>query len=1074
MVHHFAAARAFWRANSGRTAETVDRLSEKLLQRANIYLMVSFRLLIFCPLAVALTAQSPTGDKDQKKEEQGMQYRAIGPFRGGRSLTASGVPGDPATYYFGSTGGGIWKSTDGATTWKPVFDHEKASSIGSLAVAPSDPNVIYAGTGEGCIRGNAATGDGVYKSVDGGKTWANVGLRDSRAIGKLIIDPHNPDVVFVAALGHPYGPNAERGIFRTTDGGKTWSKVLYLDENTGGIDVAFDPHNSHILFAALWQVRRLPWTLTSGGPGSGLYRSSDGGSTWKRLDGEGLPEGPYGKIGVAVAANSDRVYALIEAHNGGLYRSDDGGGKWELINPDHRFTQRAWYYMHVVADPKDPNTVYILNVEFHRSTDGGRTFNKIKVPHGDNHGLWIDPLNSKRMIQSDDGGVTVTLDGGEHWTRQDNQPTAQFYHVITDNRFPYYVYGSQQDNSSVAIASRGSEGGTIERQDWYAVGGGEAGYIAPYLPDPDIVFAGDYQGLLTMFNRRTGQAKTMGVSAVLSDGKGAANLEHRFQWTAPLLISPHDPNVLYHGGERLFRTIDRGLHWEAISGDLTRNDKTKQQPSGGPITIDDTGTEYYDTIFAVAESPLQKGLIWAGSDDGLVHLTRDGGKTWTDVTPKEMPEWSKISQIDASPHDPGTAWVAVDRHANDDLRPYIYATSDYGKTWTLRVEGIPEGSFVRAVREDPQRKGLLFAGTETGVFVSYDAGAKWESLQLNLPTVPVHDLVIHGNDLVLATHGRSFWILDDLAPLRQASEASRAAAAWLYNPSPAVRVHAAPAPKETPTSGQNPPAGAVIYFDVKEKPTAATLEILDAGGKLVRRYSSSETEPLEEPLDPDDDKPKSQFEVKPGMNRFVWDLRYGSAPRVKDYFLFEYQEGAKGPMALPGKYQVRLTADGKVLTAPLELQLDPRVKAPAADLEKQFATLMQIHGELSRVYTAANQIIDLRAQLQDLQKRMKLAEIQALDERLGALQDLLLNLKIKANEDSLNYGLGVDGSLAALALIVDSGSDSAPTEAALNRLEKVRTEVDQYMKRWTDIQQTGLPSLQRAVEQRGVRPLMVR
>jgi len=1040
--------------------------------------MTGMRYLALHCLAAAAVLLAQTGaddkDKDKKKEEQGLQYRAIGPFRGGRSLTASGIAGDPTTYYFGATGGGIWKSTDGATTWKPVFDHEKSSSIGSLAVAPSDPNVVYAGTGEGCIRGNAATGDGVYKSVDAGKTWKNVGLRDSRAIGKLIVDPRDPDTVFVAALGHPYGPNQERGIFRTIDGGKTWAKVLFVDENTGGIDVAFDPHNSHILFAAMWQVRRQPWTLSSGGPGSGLYRSSDGGTTWKKLDGEGLPEGPYGKIGVAVAANSERVWALIEARNGGLYRSDDGGDKWELVNPDHRLTQRAWYYMHVVADPKDPNTVYVLNVDFHRSIDGGRTFNKIKVPHGDNHGLWIDPLNTRRMIQTDDGGATVTVDGGAHWTRQDNQPTAQFYHVVADNRFPYYVYGSQQDNSSVAIATRGSQGGAIEREDWYPVGGGEAGYIAPYLPDPDIVFAGDYQGLLTMFDKRTGQAKTIGASAVLSDGKGAAGLEHRFQWTAPLLISPHDPNVLYHGGERLFRTTDRGLHWEAISGDLTRNDKSKQQASGGPITIDDTGTEYYDTIFAVAESPLMKGLIWAGSDDGLVHVTRDGGQNWADVTPKEMPEWSKISQIDASPHDPATAWLAVDRHANDDVRPYIYATADYGKTWKLLVQGIPEGSFVRAVREDPKRKGLLFAGTETGVFVSYNAGEKWESLQLNLPTTPVHDLLIHDNDLVLATHGRSFWILDDISPLRQASDASRKAALWLYDPAPAWRVHAPPVPKEAPTSGQNPPPGAVIYFDVKEKPKSASLEILDAAGKLVRRYSSTEPEPLEEPLDPDDEKPKNQLEIKPGMNRFVWDLRYESAPHVKDYYLFEYEGGSKGPIALPGKYQVKLTVDDKALTAPLELKLDPRVKASQADLEKQFATLIEIRGELTRVYTAANQIVDLRAQLQDLRKRVKLAEVQALDEKLGALQDHLLNLKIKANEDSLNYGLGVDGSLASLALIVDSESDSTPTEAALKQFEKVNAEVEEYMKRWSDIQQSDLPALQHAVEQQGVKPLMVR
>jgi photosystem II stability/assembly factor-like uncharacterized protein len=1039
--------------------------------------MIAMRgFLVTCCIVAVVPgwAQAGAEEKDKKKEEQGMQYRLIGPFRGGRSLTASGVPGDPSIYYFGSTGGGVWKSTDGATTWKPVFDHEKTSSVGALAVAPSDPNVIYAGTGEACIRGDFAQGDGVYKSIDAGKTWKNAGLRDSRAIGKLIVHPRNPDIVFVAALGHPFGPNPERGIFRTTDGGKSWAKVLYVDEHTGGIDVAFDPNNPNILFAAMWQVRREPWTLTSGGPGSGLYRSGDGGSTWKRLEGEGLPEGPYGKIGVAVAANSDRVYALIEAHQGGLYRSDDGGDKWELINPDHRFTQRAWYYMHVVADPKDANTVYILNVEFHRSTDGGRTFNKIKVPHGDNHGLWIDPLNTKRMIQTDDGGATVTVDGGAHWTKEDNQPTAQFYHVIADNRFPYYVYGAQQDNTTVAIASRSSEGGAIERQDWYPVGGGEAGYIAPYPPDPNIVYAGDYQGQLTRFDKRTGQLKVITVQPVLSDGKGAAGLEHRFQWTAPLLISPHDPNVLYHGGERLFKTTDGGMHWEAISPDLTRNDKSKQQPSGGPITIDDTGTEYYDTIFAVAESPLAKGLIWAGTDDGLVQITRDGGKTWTNVTPKEMPEWSKISQIDASPHDPGTAWVAVDRHANDDMRPYIYTTPDYGKSWRMLARGIPEGSFVRAVREDPRRKGLLFAGTETGVFVSKNAGEDWEPLQLNLPTAPVHDLVIHGNDLLVATHGRAFWILDDISPLRQASEQERKAAVWLYDPAPALRIHARGGPKEALTSGQNPPPGAIIYFEVKEKPKAASLEILDSAGKLVRKYASSELQPLEEPLDPEDDKPKPQLEVKPGLNRFVWDLRYEPAPRVKDYYLYEYEEGAKGPMALPGKYQVKLTVDGKTLTAPLELKPDPRIKVSPADLEKQFITLMDIRGELTRVYTAANQIIGLRAQLHDLQSHVKLAEAQALDEKMGALQDRLLNLRIKANEDSLNYGLGVDGSLALLAATVGGESDSAPTEAALRQLAKLKAEVDQYMKRWSDIEHTDLPAVERVAEQHEIRALTVR
>jgi photosystem II stability/assembly factor-like uncharacterized protein len=1023
-------------------------------------------------------AENKPKEEEKKKEEHGMQYRSIGPYRGGRSLTASGIPGDPTTWYFGSTGGGIWKSTDGAITWKPVFEHEKSSSIGSLAVAPSDPNTIYAGTGEACIRGNLSQGDGVYRSVDAGKTWKNVGLKDSRAIGKAIIHPTNPDIVYVAALGHPYGPNAERGVFRTTDGGKTWQKVLFVDENTGAVDVTFDPHNPHILFASTWQVRRQPWTLSSGGPGSGLYRSIDGGDTWKKLEGSGLPEGPYGKIGVAVAANSTRVYALIEAKQGGLYRSNDGGDSWELINPDNRFTQRAWYYMHIVADPRDANTVYILNVDFHRSTDGGYSFNKIKVPHGDNHGLWIDPTNPKRMIQSDDGGATVTFDGGEHWTSENNQPTAQLYHVIADTRFPYYLYGAQQDNTTVAIASRGSEG-NIGREDWYPVGGGEAGYIAPDPRDPLIVYAGDYQGNITRFDKHTGQLRNITVHPVLSDGRGAAVLEHRFQWTAPLLISPNDPNVVYHAGECIFETTDAGSHWQAISPDLTRNDKSKQQPSGGPITIDDTGTEYYDTVFAVAESRLEKGLIWAGTDDGLMQLTRDGGKNWTNITPKNLPEWSKISQIDAGPHDAGTAWVAVDRHANDDMKPYIYATDDYGKTWKKLVNGIPDGSFVRAVREDPKRKGLLFAGTETGVFVSKDAGAHWESLELNLPTVPVHDLVIKDNDLLLATHGRSFWILDDISPLRQASEESAKTDLWLYNPATALRVHMRKEPASL-TAGENPPDGAILYAFTKTKPKQAKLEILDASGKVIRTYSSDTAKPTEEQLDPEDEKPKKQLELKPGLNRLVWDVRYEGPPRVKDYYLYEYDTGSKGPMALPGRYQVRLTADGRTSTVPLEVKLDPRVNASAEDLEKQFALVMDIRSQLTRVYSVANQIIDLRKQLDEMKARVDsskakplLAEAQALDERLSALQDKLINLKVRANEDSLRFSLGVDGSLADLAIIVGGEADVAPTEASVQQFAKLKAEVDGYANRWSSIVTTDIPKFQQAAEQANLHVLIV-
>jgi photosystem II stability/assembly factor-like uncharacterized protein len=1030
------------------------------------------------PSSTAASSDQKSDENESGKPEdklfKGMKYRLIGPFRGGRSLTAAGIPGDPTTYYFGATGGGVWKSTDGAMSWFSVFDKEGSGSIGSLAVANSERNTIYVGTGEACIRGNISHGDGVYKSLDGGKTWKNIGLRDSRAIGKVIINPNNPDIVFVAALGHPYGPNTERGIFRTVDGGKSWEKVLYKDENTGGIDVAFDPRNPNILFAALWQARRTSWSLASGGPGSGLYRSNDGGTTWKRLEEHGLPKGPYGRIGIAVAANSDRVYALIEAHNpdGGLYRSDDGGETWDFVNPSHSLWQRPWYYMHIIADPRDENVVYIMDVEAYKSTDGGHLFNKVKLPHGDNHGLWIDPRDTRRMIASNDGGVTVTLDGGKNWTRQDNQPTAQFYHVITDAATPYRVYGAQQDSGTVAIVSR-SDDGAIDRSDWYDVGGGEAGYIAPYPPDPNIVYAADYQGNITRFDKHIGQVKSITEEPELSDAYGAANLEHRFQWTAPVLISHHDPNTLYHGGERLFKTTDGGVHWQAISPDLTRNDKSKQHVSGGEITLDDSGTEYYDTIFAVADSPITKGLIWVGTDDGLVQVTRDEGKNWTNVTPKDLPEWSRISQIEASPQDAGTAYVAVDRHQNDDLRPYIYKTSDYGQTWTKLTNGIPEGSFVRAVREDPTKRGLLYAGTENGVYVSFNDGVEWRFLKLNLPTTPVHDLVIKDNDLVVATHGRAFWILDDIGPLRQFSDDVAKKDVHLYTPGPAYRIQAGEGGEHHPSrrTGQNPPTGAVIYYHLKETPKAGTetkLEILDASGKLVRKYSSAETAPLDEPLDPDDKKPEKEIKPDAGLNRFVWDLRYEAAHRVPGYYLWEYGAGARGAVAAPGQYQVRLTIGGESQVAPLEVKLDSRVNVPQADLAQQFSLLMQIREDLNRVYDAVNQIQDVRSQVAGLKRRLPenastkpiASSADDLEKKLVAVRDQLINLTISANEDSLAYPPQIDGKLAYLAMDVGS-ADAAPTEAEQLEFEKLNRQSGELLSRWDDLQRRDLAAFQK-------------
>ena len=1039
-------------------------------------------------------AQIPESEKTEPSEKsenedpafKGMKYRIVGPFRGGRSLTASGIPGDPTTYYFGATGGGVWKSTDGALTWSSVFDKEGTSAIGSLAVAAANPNVVYVGTGEACLRGNISHGDGVYKTLDGGKNWKNVGLKDSRAIGKVIVSPNNPDIVFVAALGHPFGPNAERGIFRTLDGGKTWEKVLYKDENTGGIDVAFDPHNPNILFAALWEVRRTPWSLSSGGPGSGLYRSSDGGTTWKRLEDKpgkesGLPKGPYGRIGVSVAANSDRVYALIQAAEGGLYRSDDGGDTWQLVNGSHSLIQRSWYYMHVIADPQDRETVYVMDVDAYRSSDGGRSFNKIKVPHGDNHGLWIDPRNTNRMIASNDGGVTVTLDGGKTWSRQNNQPTAQFYHVIADTRTPYYIYGAQQDNSTVGIASR-SDDGFIDTPDWYPVGGGEAGYIAPYPPDPNVVYAADYEGLITRFDKRNGQLRNITNQTHLSDAGGAAPLEHRFQWTSPVMISAHDPEILYHAGEQLFKTTDGGVHWEAISPDLTRNDKSKQQPSGGPINLDDSGTEYYDTIFALAESPVTKEVIWAGTDDGLIQITRDGGKSWTNVTPKDLPDWSRISQIDASPFDAGTAYVAVDRHQLDDLTPHILKTSDYGKTWTTLTKGIPNTTFVRAVREDPKKRGLLYAGTEMGVFVSFNDGADWRPLQMNLPRAPIHDLIVKDDDLVVATHGRSFWILDDLSPVRQYTDDIAKQDVHLYTPAVAYRMQN---PDEVPKPivvGQNPPAGAVIDFFLKDAPKGeTTIEILDSQNQVIRKFSSLKTETPDEPLDPDDKKPEKEVKVEAGLNRFVWNLRYENANRVPGYYLWEYNGGARGPIALPGKYQVRLTVDGKSQTAPFELKLDPRVHVSQEELAKQFSLLMQIREQLNRVYAAVNQIEDVRAQTEAMKRRLPpddggrslAGSADSLTAKLVSVRDPMINLRISANEDSLAYHPQLDGQLAFLAMIVSSGCDCGPTEAATKRFDELKKQVDDVVSKWNSLQKSDVATFQKLAIDRGIPPVAI-
>jgi photosystem II stability/assembly factor-like uncharacterized protein len=1023
-------------------------------------------------LAIARAADPaapPAGAIDEKLF-RGMQWRQVGPFRGGRALAVEGIPGEPGTYYFGAVAGGVWKTTDGGSNWTPLFDKEAISSIGAIAVAPSDHNVVYVGTGEAGVRGNISYGAGVYKSVDAGKTWKNIGLKDTRHIGALIVHPKNADIVLVAALGHAFGPNQERGIFRTTDGGKTWTKVLSKDQDTGGIDVVFDPHNPSVVFAALWQARRQPWFFSSGGPGSGLYRSEDGGATWKRLEGNGLPEGILGRIGVSVSgADSNRIYAMIEAKEGGLFRSEDGGTKWARVNEDGRFRQRAWYFSKIYADPKAPDTVYVLNTGLFRSVDGGKSFTLLPARHGDHHGLWIDPDNPQRIANANDGGASISTDGGKTWTTQNNQPTAQFYHVAVDNAFPYHIYGAQQDNSNVGIASR-TDSGVIGAQDWFQAGGGECGFVIPDPRDWHIIYSNS-EGYLTRYDKNKEHSHDASVWPLDNSGHGAVDLVHRFQWISPLLLSPHDPDTFYTAAECVFRSTDQGNSWTQISGDLTRNDKSKQQPSGGPLTNDITSVEYYDTIFALTESPLKKGMLWAGTDDGLVHVTMDGGQHWMNVSPK-APEWSTVDLIEPSPHDANTAYVAMDRHKLDDIKPYIFKTSDAGKTWSAITTGIPEGANVHAVREDPKRRGLLYAGTELGMFVSFDDGAHWQALQLNLPVSPIHDLVVKDDDLVVATHGRSFWILDDITPLRQVNALSAPMDIILYQPQTALRLHYPSEIDKRQPVGENPPAGAIINYFLK---TAAkdevVLDILDAQGKLVRHLSSKEKKENDQPPEwPDQVEAPRTIPAVEGMNRFAWDLHYDDP--IQTPGAFYAGEVPRGPLALPGDYQVKLTVAGKSQTAPLHLAIDPRIKDAEAALPKQFELSSKVVNRIGELHQAINEIRDVKTQIQSLHKRFGAEErlkpaLTAADElarKMSAVEEQLIQVNMKGSEGNLAFPNMLNEAFYSFSLTIQA-ADYGPTQPQDEVFKMLSGRLDEQLKKWVQLKADEVPKIAALIKQ---------
>ena len=1029
--------------------------------RSALVLLAAFSTFPTLPARAAEKAEprapAPVVLQDPPELKQ-LKYRLLGPAWGGRVSHVAGVPGEPRTYYVAAASGGVWKSVDGGHTFKPIFDGQPVSAIGALAVAPSDPNVVYVGTGEANLRGNVGAGDGIYRSLDGGKTWAHVWTQVGQ-IGKIAVDPRDSGVAFAAVLGHAFGPNPERGVYRTRDGGKTWRQVLKKDADTGASDVALDPSNPNIVFAGLWQVRRYPWDLASGGPGSGLYVSRDGGDTWTQLTGKGLPGGIWGKVGVAVApADGRRVYALIEAADGGLYRSDDGGESWTLASGAHDLRQRAFYYSTITVNPANPDEVWCPQVPMLKSIDGGRTFSQVAhMHHGDNHDLWIDPKDPKRMIGGNDGGVDISLDGGETWVAPP-LPIGQFYHVSVDDDVPFHVAGALQDIGTAQGPSNSLSTGGILDTDWEGVGGGEAGFVVSAPGDPAIVYAGEYGGYISRYDRRTGEARNVAVYPDNPSGHGGEDLLYRFQWTAPIAVSPHDPKAVYHAANVLFRSEDGGQSWKAISPDLTRDDKSKERWAGGPITGDNTGVEIYGTIFAVAESPAQANLIWAGSDDGLVHLTRDGsgpGAHWSDVTAAipGMPRWGTVAGIEPSRFDAGTAYLVVDAHRLDDPRPYLFKTADFGRTWRRLDGGLPRDVYLHVVREDPLRRGMLWVGSEKGVSYSPDDGATWRSLKLNLPAVAVHDLAIKDGSLVLATHGRSMWILDDRQPVLAFSPAVTAKAVHLFAPPDAVRWDYRGG-YDRLWRAENPPAGAHIYYWLKSEPKGEVrIEILDAAGRHVAALSSK---PRPAPGASDDVKDEEEAAKKlalpkgAGFEAGAWDLSWDGAEMIPGAKL-DSGDPRFGPRAIPGSYTVRLTVDGTTETAPLKVLPDPRSRVSQEDLAEQLRLSLEIRDSITRLTRAVQRLRSVRGQLAARNELLSgnataaplVQGSAALIARLDDLEARLHNPKAEVVYDILakKGGAKLYSRLAPLLDAAKTG-DGAPTQGVRDEYARESRELD--------------------------------
>ena len=994
-----------------------------------------------------------------------MQYRHIGPFRGGRAATVTGVTSAPGTFYQGSTGGGVWKTENYGTSWKNISDGYFGGSIGSVAVSESDPNIVFAGGGEVTIRGNVSHGYGIWKSVNAGETWKYLGLKDGQYIPRIRIHPKNPDLVYAAVLGHLFGPNKERGIYRSKDGGKSWENVLYVSDEAGGCDLIIDPGNPRIIYTSTWKVKRTPYSLESGGEGSALWKSIDGGDKWTKLNSNpGFPKGDIGIIGITVSpVNSKHLWAMIEANEGGLFSSENAGQTWQRVNSDRSLRQRAWYYSRLFADPGNEDLLYVLNVGFHVSKDGGKSFKRLSTPHGDHHDLWISPENPNIIAIADDGGAQISTDAGKSWSSYMNQPTAQFYRLSTDNHFPYRIYAAQQDNSAMRIASRTETRSGITKNDWESTAGGESGYIVPDPKDPDIVYGGSYGGFLVRTNHKTGESRSIDVWPDNPMGWGTKDLKYRFQWNFPILFSKHNNNALYCAANKLFVSYNEGQSWECISPDLTRNDSVKGVSSGGPITKDNTGVEYYSTIFTVAESILEPGVIWTGSDDGLVYITHNGGKNWTNITPPVsiMPEWTMINSIEASPFEAGGAYVAATAYKNDDYTPYLYKTSNYGKSWSLITSGIDIMHFTRVVRADPDRKGLLYAGTESGMYISFDDGGYWSSFQLNLPIVPVTDLAIKDKDLIIASQGRSIWILDDLTPLHIVSENIKQENLALFKPRVAYNISGGRGGRG---NGMNPQQGPGIYFFLNNlnEDMNVHMDIYEASGKLIKSFRNN--------IDKKQISSESVYgklEVHKGLNQFHWDMQYPGAKEFKN--LIMWGGSTRGPKAIPGNYKVQLIAGKDSLDTEFEILNNPNSSASLEDMEKQFAFLIECRDKLSETHQAIIDIRTMQTQIENLKKQINKEgqdEIINLSnsilKKTDVIEKALYQTQNQSRQDPLNYPIRLNNKLAAVAGLVSMGKFQ-PTDQALIVKDELVKKINEELQKFYLIKEKEIPELNRMV-----------